>query len=110
MTERGQFSPQNARMTTGEFNKMKHLLIAGVAVLASACAGYKVVPSGPMAYEVQFPPKSCTWCGVDDKAVKVANSFCAEKREEAALIPIKTMNWSKGEEPGPFLFECIPRG
>ena len=89
---------------------MKHVLIAGVAVLASACASYKVVPMGQMAYEVQFPAKSCVWCGVDDNAVKAATSFCSERREEAAVIPITTMNWPHHGEPGPFIFECIPRG
>ncbi|HWW20648.1 MAG TPA: hypothetical protein VNZ06_07575 [Steroidobacteraceae bacterium] len=95
-------------MKTGKL-KMKHMLIAGIAVLASACASYKVVPMGQMAYEVQFPAKSCVWCGADDNAVKVATSFCSEQREEAAVIPITPMNWSNSE-PGPFVFECIPRG
>lgn len=85
------------------------MLIAGFALMASACATYKVVPMGTMAYEVQFPKKSCNWCGGDDNAVKVANSFCAEQRSAAAVVPITPMNWANSE-PGPFVFECIPRG
>jgi hypothetical protein len=82
-------------------------MIVGVAVLASACASYRIVPAGPSLYEVRLPPKSCASCGPDPKAMQLATNFCAEQRENFGLIPIDMIN-SIGE-PAPFVFQCVGR-
>jgi hypothetical protein len=82
-------------------------MIAGVVVLASACTSYRIIPNGPSSYEVRLPPKSCSTCGPDPRAMELATNFCAEQREDFGLIPIDMIN-SAGES-APFMFQCVGR-